>query len=680
MLRILTSGMLMSTTALAVTLPTVKITVATASENTGGGVEGIGRNDYAQGTVQVICGEATSCMSVFDDTKIEPQGPFAMEIRGRGHSTWAQAKKPFQLKLEDKEQFLGMPKDKKWILLNGHSDPSLVRNPLAFELGRQSSSLEFTPKGEFANVEIVNTEGDVFPQGVYYITQKVEDTGRRVDLDDKGYLLEWDTLKDGTHRLTSSEQYCTYVHYVWADEYCKFKDWDDDSTTADTCECEKEDANGDEITVACDEYQEDVKNDIVKPFDRNLCSSEKPTFFATDLTENNEYLNIKEPDLEKIIAKNDASVSEAIVKRIERFIKDFESKLSMSVTFRVNMDGEEVSANGVYVGGGMLGDAQAHQMTDDDGDGTYTVTVQLEPGANGNYIFLNGPGDGGDWNAKENLAEQDCADSANYNDRSLSVGSNGLVIDAIFGTCDDYTKTALTGEVQSWAAVEDMINVDSFVDWYLINEIAKNVDAAHYSSIYSNIKFSSDLDDDAVEFNACQESPNQCQINCAGGNDDKACQAMLKRCECASGKLAMGPLWDFDLGFGISSSSGYGENDPKYTEGFWVKNHRWISRLLSFPEFKAKVEARFSQYYNEKQETLNKIQAWGNALADGAAANAGKWPQVFDGGIWPGSPTMVYPFGSTDADITNNYAGAIVGLKAWYSNRLEWINDNINEL
>lgn len=672
MLRILTSGMLMSTTALAVTLPTVKITVTTASVDPNGGVEGIGRNDYAQGTVQVFC-EPAPCRSVFDDTnEIQPQGPFEMEIRGRGHSTWGQAKKPFQLKLEDKETFLGMPKDKKWILLNGHSDPSLVRNALAFELGRQSNSLEFTPKGEFANVEINNEY-----QGVYYITQKVEDTSRRVDLDDKGYLLEWDTIEEGTHRPTSSEQYCTDVNYVRADEYCKFKDWDDISDTADTCRCEtgQEDANGDEITVDCTDYQQNVKNDIVKPFDRNLCSSEAPTFFATDLTGTNEYLNIKEPDLEKTIAKNDASVSAAIVTRIERFIKDFESQLSMSVpvTFRVNMNYEvSVSTNGVYVGGGMLGDAQAHQMTDDDGDGTYTVTVQLEPGANGNYIFLNGPYHDGDWGVKEDLSGQDCADSDNWNDRSLSVGSNGLVIDAIFGTCDAYTETALTGEVQSWTAVEDMINVDSFVDWYLINEIAKNVDARYYSSIYSNIKFSSDLDDDAVEFNACQESPNQCQINCAGGNDDKACQAMIKRCECASGKLAMGPLWDFDLGFGISSSAGYHENDPKYTEGFWVKNHRWISRLLSFPEFKAKVEARFSQYYNEKQGTLDKIEAWGDALATGATANADEWSEVFDevANIWPNSPNMQY----------SSHNDAIAGLKQWYSNRLEWIYDNINDL
>ena len=39
-----------------------------------------------------------------------------MKIRGRGNSTWfIHPKKPFQMKLEDKAEFLGMPKDKKWL-------------------------------------------------------------------------------------------------------------------------------------------------------------------------------------------------------------------------------------------------------------------------------------------------------------------------------------------------------------------------------------------------------------------------------------------------------------------------------------------------------------------------------------------------------------------------------------
>ena len=34
-------------------------------------------------------------------------------------------------------------------------------------------------------------------------------------------------------------------------------------------------------------------------------------------------------------------------------------------------------------------------MSDDDGDGTYEVTVNLAQGTTGNYIFLNSPNDGG---------------------------------------------------------------------------------------------------------------------------------------------------------------------------------------------------------------------------------------------------------------------------------------------
>ena len=42
-----------------------------------------------------------------------------MKIRGRGNSTWGlHPKKPFQMKLSDKAEFLGMPNDKKWLFLD----------------------------------------------------------------------------------------------------------------------------------------------------------------------------------------------------------------------------------------------------------------------------------------------------------------------------------------------------------------------------------------------------------------------------------------------------------------------------------------------------------------------------------------------------------------------------------
>lgn len=113
-----------------------------------------------------------------------------MEIRGRGNSTWyLHPKKPYQMKLSDKAEVLGMPKDKKWIFLAEHSDKTLMRNKIAFDLGHLST-LEYTPKSEYAEV-FVNNEYS----GTYNISQKVEESSNRVNLGDTGYLLEIDQLE-----------------------------------------------------------------------------------------------------------------------------------------------------------------------------------------------------------------------------------------------------------------------------------------------------------------------------------------------------------------------------------------------------------------------------------------------------------------------------------------------------
>ena len=65
-----------------------------------------------------------------------------------------------------------------------------------------------------------------------------------------------------------------------------------------------------------------------------------------------------------------------------------------AVTFTVNTANITVGENGMYVGGGVLGDAMAYMMTDDDADGTYEVTFNLDQGTTGNYVFLNSPNDG----------------------------------------------------------------------------------------------------------------------------------------------------------------------------------------------------------------------------------------------------------------------------------------------
>ena len=78
-----------------------------------------------------------------------------------------------------------------------------------------------------------------------------------------------------------------------------------------------------------------------------------------------------------------------------------------------------VGSNGIYAGGGVLGDAMAYPLSDADGDGIWEATISLADGTSGNYIFLNSPSNGGDWGAKEDLTGLPCADPANWNDRIL---------------------------------------------------------------------------------------------------------------------------------------------------------------------------------------------------------------------------------------------------------------------
>jgi hypothetical protein len=121
-----------------------------------------------------------------------------MKIRGRGNSTWfLHPKKPFQMKLTDKTEFLDMPRDKKWLFLAEYSDKTLLRNSITFEMG-YLSSLDWTPQGRFAEVYI----NDQY-NGTYNITQKVEESDNRVALGDAGYLLELDQ----SERLDADDVY-----------------------------------------------------------------------------------------------------------------------------------------------------------------------------------------------------------------------------------------------------------------------------------------------------------------------------------------------------------------------------------------------------------------------------------------------------------------------------------------
>ena len=105
-----------------------------------------------------------------------------------------------------------------------------------------------------------------------------------------------------------------------------------------------------------------------------------------------------------------------------------------TVTFNVNMEMEDVDPTGVYLaGGGNFGNPGDNEMTDEDGDGIYSITVEVAAGFSSYYTFTNGAC--GDWSCKENLAGLPCGDESNFNDRFLPEVNANTTVSTCFGQC-----------------------------------------------------------------------------------------------------------------------------------------------------------------------------------------------------------------------------------------------------
>ena len=100
------------------------------------------------------------------------------QIKGRGNSTFAYPKKPYQIKLEKATDLCGMGKAKTWILLANHEDNSLLRNKIAFALA-EAAGLPYTSRSQAVDVYINNDY-----LGSYLLCEKVESGNDRIDIAD----------------------------------------------------------------------------------------------------------------------------------------------------------------------------------------------------------------------------------------------------------------------------------------------------------------------------------------------------------------------------------------------------------------------------------------------------------------------------------------------------------------
>ncbi len=177
------------------------------------------------------------------------------------------------------------------------------------------------------------------------------------------------------------------------------------------------------------------------------------------------------------------------------------------------------------------------------------------------------------------------------------------------------TEEALFGENFSdpdtgYAAYLD---VDSTINYYLINELFKNADGA------------------------------------------KASAYLTKK---RNGKLFFGPIWDFDLALG---NAGYG--DLHLSENWHIRDSSWFARLFEDPAFDAKVKARWQELKAEGKFELLFIymEARANWLQTVQERNFNLW-QIF---YWQEWYTRVI-LGSYDLEVEE--------MIRWQRARYDWMD------
>lgn len=112
-----------------------------------------------------------------------------VELKGRGNSTWQLDKKSYRIKLDKKAELIAGIKSKKWILLSGGLDDSLLRNDLAFFLSRMID-YNSAPMGKFVNLNIDDEE-----LGLYYLSTPVEIEKLPIRMgNEMGILVEMDNM------------------------------------------------------------------------------------------------------------------------------------------------------------------------------------------------------------------------------------------------------------------------------------------------------------------------------------------------------------------------------------------------------------------------------------------------------------------------------------------------------
>ncbi len=140
---------------------------------------------------------------------------------------------------------------------------------------------------------------------------------------------------------------------------------------------------------------------------------------------------------------------------------------------------------------------------------------------------------------------------------------------------------------------EQYIDVDNFIDYFIVQELFKNVDVG-FGSVYF------------------YKRPNDV--------------------------IRMGPIWDFDLAIGNADYIDYG---PYNWYGMRNYKNRWFKLMMNVPEIRERFKERYIEIYHEKIPLLlDALEKLGEAMSIPARRNFIHW-DILGKYDWPNPPEVV---------------------------------------
>ncbi len=170
----------------------------------------------------------------------------------------------------------------------------------------------------------------------------------------------------------------------------------------------------------------------------------------------------------------------------------------------------------------------------------------------------------------------------------------------------------------------------TFIDYFLVNELSKNVDGYRLSTF------------------------------------------LHKQRDSKGGKLRMGPVWDYDIAWHNANycegdiTTGWAYQFP-CPDDYWQIPF-WWSRLLQDPLYRSRLKCRW--LYLRQNELSNAwfdnyIDSISGQLSEAQVRNFTTWP-ILGVYVWPNP----WPYATT-------YEGEVAGLRTWMHNRLAWLDANM---